>query len=263
MIRKSLSRALLALAIGSSALPAVAETNLTDSWWSPTEAGWGIYLTHQGDTAGFGLLHYDAQGRPFFVTAGLTLVARTNPGNLPVLSGTLYRTTGPAFGGAFDPAQVAREVAGQVSFEPISATQARVHLSLNGQSVVKLVSRMTVDAPHIGGSYRHVQRIDFQAGTPNIAPRSYDSGTLWVDHQGSAVSMRFDGELSRCNYQGEYSQKGRYGEITGVYACNGGSGGAFTMTEVERTASGLSGKFSTLQGATGFVRGGFTALPMN
>lgn len=258
MIRKSISRALLALAIGSSALPAVAETNLTDSWWSPTEAGWGIYLTHQGDTAGFGLLHYDAQGRPFFVTGGLSLVARTQPGSWPVLSGTLYRTTGPAFGGAFDPAQVTREVAGQVSFEPISATQARVHLSLNGQTVVKLVSRMTVELRNLSGTYRHVQRQEFNPGTPRV----YDEGRLIVEQDGHAITLRFEGAKSTCDYVGNYAQQGRYGTINGFYTCADGAVGRFTMSEVETATHGLSGKFVQLDGQPGFVRGGFSALPM-
>ncbi|MBL8515393.1 MAG: hypothetical protein JNM76_00375 [Betaproteobacteria bacterium] len=237
--------------------------NFSDIWWNAAESGWATYVAHHGDTAGFGLLVHDAEGRPFHVTGGLRLIARTNPGFHPVFGGTLIATTGPGFGGVFDPVQVTRRVVGAATFEPLSANTARLSYSIDGVTVIKTVSRMTIDTPDIGGVYRHVQRLDFQAGTPGMAPRNYDAGVLTVDHQGASVSMRFDGEKSRCDYQGQYAQNGRYGEITGVYGCDGGGGGAFRMTEVERSASGLSGKFSTLQGATGFVRGNFSALPGN
>lgn len=251
------------LSAPAQASDATTPTNFSDVWWNADESGWASYIAHHGDTVGFGLLVFDGEGRPFHVTGGLRLVARTNPGYLPIFSGTLIAATGPGYAAPFDPAQVARRVVGTATFEPTSADSARLHYTIDGVTVTKTVTRMTLDEQNIGGFYRHVQRLDFQAGTPDIAPRAYDSGTLWVDQQGAAITMRFDGENSRCNYQGEYSQRGRYGEITGIYGCNGGVGGTFRMTEVERTAGGLSGKFSSLQGTAGFLRGGFTALPMN
>jgi len=238
-------------------------TNFSDVWWNANESGWASYLAHHGDTVGFGLFVFDAAGKPFYVTGGLRLVARTNPGYFPIFTGTLIAATGPSYAGPFDPNQVTRRVVGAATFEPTSENSARLHYSIDGVAVTKTVSRMTMEAQNIGGWYRHVQRLDFQVGTPEVAPRSYDSGQLWVDHQGASVTMRFEGEKSRCNYQGEYSQNGRYGEIVGVYGCEGGTSGSFRMTEMERSAGGLSGKFSTLQGAAGFVRGGFTALPIN
>lgn len=258
MIRKSLMVACVAIALGTAATPGAANTNLTDTWWAPNESGWGVFLTHQGDTAGFGLFHYDAQGRPFFVTGGLTLVARTQPGNYPVLAGALYRSNGPAFGANFDPAQVTREVAGQVSFEPVSPTEARLHLTLNGQAVTKLVARMTVEQRDISGAYRYVQRQEIQPG----APRTYDVGRLIVEQQGNAITMNFEGERSQCGYVGNYAQQGRYGTINGFFMCNDSVAGRFTLTEVEVSAYGLSGKFTQLDGQPGFVRGGFSALPM-
>lgn len=240
--------------------PAVAAVNLTDIWWNPAESGWAVYVSHQGETAGFGFLHYDAAGNPFFVTAGLRTIALTNPGALPVMEGTLIATTGPAHNGAFDPGQVTRQPVGTVSFEPLSANEARLHYTLNGQAQIKTLVRMTVESRNLTGVYRHVQRMDFLSSSPEQPARSYDSGRLVVEQNGNVVSLNFQGGDRECLYTGLYAQSGRYGSITGQYACSTGVGGNFSLTEVEVTPSGLSGKWSSQQGMPGFQRGSFSAV---
>src|SRR5579862_199993 len=42
------------------------DTNYQDLWWNPTESGWGINLTHQGNTIFATWFTYADQGRPFW-----------------------------------------------------------------------------------------------------------------------------------------------------------------------------------------------------
>jgi peptidoglycan hydrolase-like protein with peptidoglycan-binding domain len=67
-------------------------TNYQDLWWNPAESGWGINLTHQGDTIFATWFTYGAGGR------GLWLVApdaRRQPTG--EYRGRLYRTSGVPF----------------------------------------------------------------------------------------------------------------------------------------------------------------------
>jgi len=258
---KRLRNFLAATLLGAAALsPSARALDLSDVWWKADESGWAAYISHQRDTIGFALLVYDGEGKPFYVTGGLRMFAITNPGGFQVFSGTLYAATGPSFGGPFNPDQVTRRAVGTAIFEPKSATTATLQYTIDGVTVTKTVSRMTMEAKDIGGSYQHVQRLHLQGNTPDAERRSMDSGRLEVDHNGQSIKMRFLGAQSQCEYNGNYVQMGRHGEISGWYACNTGAAGAFRMTEVEHTTRGLSGRFATLEGTPAFITGSFSAL---
>ncbi len=71
------------------------DTNYTDLWWaSPagSESGWGINLNHQGNIIFATLFDYDTDGSPMWLV--MSDGERQSDGSY---SGTLFRTTGPAF----------------------------------------------------------------------------------------------------------------------------------------------------------------------
>ena len=71
-----------------------AATNYQDLWWaSPagSESGWGVNLTHQGDTIFATWFTYDHDRTPMWLVA---TAPKTAPG---IYRGTLYRLTGPPF----------------------------------------------------------------------------------------------------------------------------------------------------------------------
>jgi hypothetical protein len=74
----------------------------TDLWWSPQEPGWGLAITqHPSDTLVAVWLVYDAGGKPVWYTL--------QPGqwtSSQTFTGPIYKTTGPYFGGPFDPSAV-------------------------------------------------------------------------------------------------------------------------------------------------------------
>ena len=79
-------------------------TNYQDLWWAApagSESGWGVNFTHQGDIIFATWFTYDTDGTPLWLSA---TVNKTASG---VYTGTLYRTTGPAFNAVpFLPANV-------------------------------------------------------------------------------------------------------------------------------------------------------------
>jgi serine protease len=71
-----------------------AATNYQDLWWATpggSESGWGVNLTHQGDTIFATWFTYDHDHTPMWLVA---TAPKTAPG---AYMGTLYRLTGPPF----------------------------------------------------------------------------------------------------------------------------------------------------------------------
>ena len=66
--------------------------NYQDLWYDPAEPGWGLNLAHEGTTIFGALFTYDASGKPLWLV--MSGGAKTANGRF---SGTLARTTGPAF----------------------------------------------------------------------------------------------------------------------------------------------------------------------
>jgi len=116
-----------------------AATNYQDLWWAApagSESGWGINLNHEGDTIFATWFTYDLDGSPMWlvVTAG-----KTAPG---VYSGTLYRTTGPAFNSVpFNPANVAATAVGMATFMFADGNDASFAYTVNGIAQQKTITR--------------------------------------------------------------------------------------------------------------------------
>ncbi|HUP30401.1 MAG TPA: trypsin-like peptidase domain-containing protein [Usitatibacter sp.] len=109
--------------------------NYQDLWWNPAEQGWGVNIAHQDDILFASLYTYDAAGR------GLWLVMssghKTGEGQY---SGTLYRTTGPAFNASpwVDAVNVA---VGTMSFAFTNGNAGTLTYTFNGVTVTKQIER--------------------------------------------------------------------------------------------------------------------------
>ena len=119
--------------------PLATATNYTDLWWaSPpgSESGWGINLTQEGETIFATWFTYDLDGSPMWLVA---TAPQANPG---VYSGTLYRTTGPAFNAVpFNPASVAATSVGAATFTFSDGNDASFAYTVNGVSQTKAITR--------------------------------------------------------------------------------------------------------------------------
>jgi hypothetical protein len=117
-----------------------ASVNVQGLWWrSQAESGWGVNLTHQGDTLFATWFTYDASGN------GLWLVmsdgAKTGANTY---SGTLYRTTGPAFNSAtFNPSSVVRTPVGSATFSFTDGNNGTFTATVDGVVVSKPITRLS------------------------------------------------------------------------------------------------------------------------
>ena len=123
----------------------VTATNYQDLWWnSPagSESGWGINLTHQGDTIFGTWFTYDQDGSPMW----LAVTAKKGPAG--VYSGDLMRTTGPAFNAVpFDPAAVQRTKVGDATLGFVDGNRGFFAYTVNGTQQTKVITREMFRAP--------------------------------------------------------------------------------------------------------------------
>jgi hypothetical protein len=120
-------------------------TNYQDLWWAApagVESGWGVNLTHQGDTIFATWFTYDGDGTPLWLSA---TAPKTGPG---AYTGTLYRTTGPAFNAVpFIPANVALAAVGTLTLTFGSGNSASFAYTVNGVTQTKPIVRQVFRTP--------------------------------------------------------------------------------------------------------------------
>ncbi len=120
-------------------------TNYQDLWWAApagSESGWGVNFTHQGDTIVATWFTYDLDRTPMWL---VVTTQKTAPGTY---SGTLYRTTGPAFNAVpFNPANVVATAVGTVTLTFSDGTTGTFAYTLNGVSQTKAIAREVFTNP--------------------------------------------------------------------------------------------------------------------
>jgi hypothetical protein len=109
----------------------------TDLWWNPSESGWGMAVTQQGNVMFLAWYVYDGAGKPVWYVASNCAVNAANDG----CAGTLYRTTGPALGPTFNPSAVQVFTAGTVSLDFLSANIGTLNYTVDGVSDSKVITR--------------------------------------------------------------------------------------------------------------------------
>ncbi len=132
-----------------------AATNYQDIWWvaEGAESGWGVNLTHQGDTIFATWFTYDSEGAPLWLAVTAPRVDQSR-----AYSGQLIRTSGPAFSAVpFDPKRVTRAVAGTATFTFANGNAGTFAYTLNGASQTKAITRYLFAPPagtRCGAPYR-------------------------------------------------------------------------------------------------------------
>ncbi len=138
-ITREVFGALPSCAAAASSASLTAATNYQDLWWAAPgglESGWGINLNHEGDTIFATWFTYDLDGSPMWLVA---TAAKTAPG---VYTGTLYRTTGPAFNAVpFNPANVVATAVGNATFTFSDGNNAMFAYTVNNVSQQKAITR--------------------------------------------------------------------------------------------------------------------------
>ncbi len=119
-------------------------TNYQDLWWvsGGAESGWGVNFTHQGDTIFGTWFTYDTDGAPLWLSATATKTGAN------AYTGTLYRTTGPAFSAVpFLPASVGLTSVGSLALTFANGNSATFAYTVNGVTQSKSITRQVFNAP--------------------------------------------------------------------------------------------------------------------
>ncbi len=115
-----------------------AATNYQDLWWvaGGVESGWGLVVTHQGDTIFAVWFTYDVDGAPLMLSA---TAAKTGAGTY---SGTLYRTSGPPFSAVpYDSSAVVRTAVGTMTLTFANGNAGTFAYAAYGVTKTKAITR--------------------------------------------------------------------------------------------------------------------------
>ena len=161
-----------------------AAPNFQGLWYrGEVESGWGVNIAHQGDIMFVTWFTYDTDGSQMWLVG--SDVRRSGS----TYTGTLYRTTGPAFNSApFNPSAVGVSVVGSVTFSFSDAANGTMNYTVNGVSQSKPIVRQvfgplpTCEANWPQGSTLNFQNLWY------AAPAESEAG--WgvnVTHQGDIL----------------------------------------------------------------------------
>jgi hypothetical protein len=252
--------ATLALACAAALPPAqaAATTDFSDLWFNASESGWGANVIQQNNVLFVTLFVYGPNSLPTWYVASAVTQTGTVNGN-PTFSGTLYRTTGPYFGGAFNPSQVAVTPVGTITFTALGSSTASLAYTVDGVQVAKTVTRQTWENENIAGTY-----VLASAGTwtnCGAARNGYQEGVAvyTVSQDRASIQVREEGQGYTCNYAGTYAQNGRMGTMNAGGTCSDGITQTFNASnlQVSPVGMGMLATFSQPNGCafTGRVSG--------
>lgn len=243
---KKLLMLLMPLILSRGANATAFSTEYTDLWWNPAENGWGVNVIQQDDTLFATLFVYSSSGAPsWYVASGATFTGRQ--GSALAFSGKLYQTTGPWFGGAFNPGAVGIREVGAATFTFTSVVDGTLSYSVDGLTVTKNITRQTWRVNSLTGDYIGAT-IATQSGC--AANGQVEEPAIFnVSHSGAGIIFTtFQGSGS-CTYRGTYQQAGRMGAAQGTVSCSDGSQGTFTAFELEVNTIGMTGRGTSQLGA--------------
>ena len=217
-------------------------TNFSDQWWNPAESGWGAAILQQYDTLFVDVFVYGPDGRPTWYTAAAYYQAQSGR---TLFSGDLYATTGPWFGGFFNPAAVNAQRVGTLQFDAASTDFATLTYSVNGVVVTKPVQRQLWTYEDFTGSY-YGGLVYNQSACANPANNGHveELGPFQIDHPvNNTFTLNLQSNFGNCTVAGNYSQLGHMGSVDANYSCSYGISGTMTLYELERTSAGMTGRF--------------------
>ena len=251
----------------------------TGLWYDPAESGWGLSVAQQGETSFAVLFVYDATNHPVWYVASDLHAPSSNPPAGPMVTGTLYRTMGPWFGGAFDPHAVTLTPVGTLTLqysEP-GHQSLQVGYTIDGISVAKSVRAQTwadggalLPGSYVGGlrvAAKSAPNCDDLGFTPIDPARAFNFQVI-ADQPPQMHLIWGTGIDTICVAVGQYAQHGQHGSLTGVIGCGvfdvvsvtntGPNAVPLQLTDLAITEHGFSGALSAQRGSctyTGHVGG--------
>jgi len=227
--------------LATGAVRAASTTNFSDNWHTENESGWGMLVQQQADVLFIGLFVYGADNKPTWFTATASYQSNSVTGHV-VFTGDLYRTNGTYYGATWNPAALGYSKVGTLTFDATTTNEATLTYTVDGTPVVKNVTRLLLRYENLSGKYSGSWINDYGpcAGWPRDMSIAIDDIRHNADN---TVKMAiWARELFGGFYlSGTYSQSGHIGKIVG--SVDSPDRGSFTFSEIEKSASGLTGRF--------------------
>ena len=217
-------------------------TNFTDQWWNPNESGWGASILQQYDTLFVDLFVYGPDGKPVWYTAAVYYQPQSGRS---LFSGDLYVTSGSSFGAFFDPAAFTKRLVGTLQFDASDTDLATLTYWVDGVRVSKSIQRQLWTYEDFSGSYYGGFVYD-QTSCANGANNGHfeEFGAFQINHPvDNTFTLALQSNFGNCSINGNYNQLGHMGSVDANYSCDYGINGTMTLVELERTASGMTGRF--------------------
>ena len=125
--------------VGTITVSSPPALNFQGLWYrGEVESGWGVNIAHQGDTFFVTWFTYDTDGTQMWLVG--PAVQKTGGGN--TYTGSLFRTTGPAFSAVpFNPAQIAVTSVGSVTLAFTDANNGTMSYTVNNVTQSKPLVR--------------------------------------------------------------------------------------------------------------------------
>lgn len=237
--------ALVAIVVlGSGIARGASTTNFTDQWWNApagSESGWGASVLQQRDTLFFDIFVYGPGNLPTWFVAVATPKADAPAGHT-VFEGDVYAVTGPYFGAPFNSVPVVERVVGRITFDADTATTAVLIYSVDGVTVVKNVTRQTLQTVNLSGRY-----FGGNSGEQTLCGEdnghAEDPGFFEITHGADdSFTLKYAGlEDDNWTISGKYSQSGHLGAVTGTFD-GGDVVGPAELFEIELSKGGLTAR---------------------
>jgi len=207
-------------------------TDITDIWWNPNESGWGVNMIQTGNQAFVTFFVYGSDRKPTWFGGTLQ-----DPGSTSetIFSGDLYATSGPYFGGSFNPGDVTRRKAGSASFTLTGVSTGTLQYTVDGVQVTKQIERQPIAYDDYSGTYDVVYSYKVSGcNDPSYNGWFVDIGSAVIKHNRIAMSVELNDVLGigTCTSAGTYGQNGRMGSYAGSYSCTWGEVGTMRFLEM-------------------------------
>jgi hypothetical protein len=227
--------------LATGAARAASTTNFSDSWYIENQSGWGMFVQQQTDVLFIGLFVYGADNKPAWFTATAFYQSNSVPGHV-VFTGDLYLTNGTYYGTTWNPAALGYRKVGTLTFDATTTNDATLTYTVDGTPVVKNVTRLLLRYENLSGKYSGswINDSDPCPGWPRDMSIAIDDIRHNADN---TVKMAIWAQALFGGFylSGTYSQSGHIGKIVG--SVDSPDRGSFTFSEIEKSASGLTGRF--------------------
>ncbi len=230
----------LGLAVALSAGASTVTTNFTDLWWNSLESGWGLNIAQESDLMFVTFYVYGPNNQPVWYTALLNYQG-VQPDGSVLFNGDIYQSTGPYFGGTFNPALVENVRAGTAIFQATGVEHATLTYRIGSAVVIKEIDRYRLRDENLAGNYiGGTSDVTSNCQVPsNNGFRSEESGLFTVTQVGSAVTIR----SPSCTYNGTYAGVGQVGRVDASYTCTTGAVGTVSFFDLRAEVSGILGRY--------------------